>query len=184
MKSLLNNGLVSSVGIGMLFMMISIIFSSCAYSEGNLFMRGALVTEPCVVAPGDESINLDFGAVVDKYLYLNQRTHGQEFRIRLSECDLSLGNFARISFSGNENLKLPGLIAINTSSQASGIGIGLENEGKPVQLNSSGKDFKLNYGKNYIVFKAYLQGEREALADHLIKMGRFDAVVTFRIEYE
>ncbi|QJU38089.1 hypothetical protein [Serratia marcescens] len=32
---------------------------------------------------------MDFGTIIDKYLYLNTRTPGQTFEIRLAECDIS-----------------------------------------------------------------------------------------------
>ncbi|SQI34326.1 Uncharacterised protein [Serratia plymuthica] len=40
---------------------------------------------------GDETVVLDFDTVIDKYLYLNTRTHGQPFELHLAQCDLSLG---------------------------------------------------------------------------------------------
>lgn len=37
----------------------------------------------------DKEIALDFGTIIDKYLYLDTRTPGQKFEIRLAECDIS-----------------------------------------------------------------------------------------------
>ncbi|EKN6076319.1 type 1 fimbrial protein, partial [Yersinia enterocolitica] len=39
----------------------------------NMRFHGALVAEPCTIRPGDDAISLNFGTVVDKYLYSNQR---------------------------------------------------------------------------------------------------------------
>lgn len=159
--------------------------SPCTYATGNVVMRGALVTEPCVIAPGDETIQLDFGSIVDKYLYLNQRTHGEEFQLRLSDCDLSMGNSVRVSFSGTESLELPGLLAIDASSQAKGIAIGLETlEGKAIPFNKSGGNYNLEAGKNSISIKAYIRGEPKALTQQDFKFGGFNAVATFGLEYE
>lgn len=111
---------------------------SGAVQADNVRLHGALVAEPCVIAPGDESVKLEFGTVIDKYLYANQRTRGQAFAIRLTECDLSLGKTVKVTFSGTENPSLKGLLAIDGGSQASGIAIGMETPaGQKLPLNKN-----------------------------------------------
>jgi type 1 fimbria pilin len=159
----------------------------CFAAQGaeNVRFHGALVAEPCVIPPGEENLQLDFGTVIDKYLYLNQRTHGQQFELHLTECDLSLGTTVRVTFGGNENPHLPGLLALDGASQASGIAIGMETpEGKPLPLNQTRQKYPLGKGSNLIAFKAYVQGEPEAIAKETIERGPFSAVATFSLEYE
>ncbi|WP_233475453.1 fimbrial protein [Pseudomonas carnis] len=147
--------------------------------------RGALVAEPCVIPPGEENIKLDFGTVIDKYLYLNQRTHGQSFQLHLTECDLSMGNMLKMTFSGMESKALPGLLALDGASQASGIAIGMETAyGQALPLNKSGQGYPLVAGDNVIELKAFVQGEPQALANQSIERGPFQAVATFSLEYE
>ncbi|MFJ4235940.1 fimbrial protein [Serratia nevei] len=149
----------------------------------NMKFIGALVAEPCVIPPGQETVALDFGSVVDKYLYLNQRTPGTSFDITLADCDLSLGKTVRITLSGTESLALPGLLA--PASQAGGIAIGLETPaGKAVPLNRPGDKFSLASGANGIRLQAYVRGEPEAIANKTIGRGAFSAVATFSLEYE
>ncbi len=146
---------------------------------------GSLVAEPCVIPPGDEEIRLDFGTVVDKYLYQNTRTLGQSFEIRLAECDISLGKTVKVTFSGTENSALPGLLAIDAGSGAKGIAIGLETTAaKPLPLNKPSDDYALQAGNNLITLKAYVQGEPQAIAERTIGYGPFSAVATFSLEYE
>lgn len=162
-----------------------LLLSAGTYATGNLVMRGALVTEPCVIAPGDENIQLDFGSIVDKYLYLNHRTHGQELKLRLLECDLSVGNIVRVTFSGTESLELPGLLAIDVNSQAKGIAIGLESlEGRAIPFNKAGEKFTLESGESVISINTYIRGEPKSLSQRDIKFGGFNAVATFGLEYE
>lgn len=176
---------VRSMIRGTLLASIILMFSPGTYAKDNVVMRGALVTEPCVIAPGDESIQLDFGTIVDKYLYLNQRTHGQEFKLRLSDCDLSLGNTVRVTFSGTESSELPGFLAVDTSSQAKGVAIGLETlEGNAIKINKAGSNYKLHSGVNAIALKAFVQGGSQALINHEIKFGSFKATAAFILEYE
>jgi type 1 fimbria pilin len=151
----------------------------------NMRFHGALVAEPCIIPPGDEKILLDFGTVIDKYLYLNTRTNSQPFEIRLTECDLSLGKTVKVTFSGKENLNLPGLLALEAGSQANGIGIGMETEdGTPLLLNKQGPGYKLVSGANTLTIRAYVKGEPKAIADQTIERGPFNAIATFSLEYE
>lgn len=154
-------------------------------AANNVRLHGALVAEPCVIAPGDEEIELDFGTIIDKYLYLNTRTQGQKFEIRLAECDTSLGKTVAITLQGTESLALPGLLAINAGSQAQGIAIGLETpEGKAVPMNKAGDKYSLRAGDNSVVLQAYVRGEPQAIERKTIGRGAFGAVATFRLEYE
>ncbi|RUT37078.1 type 1 fimbrial protein [Pseudomonas sp. PAMC 29040] len=151
----------------------------------NVRLHGTLVAEPCVIAPGGESVTLDFGTVIDKYLYTNQRTHGQPFDIRLTECDVSLGRTVKMTFSGIENPHLAGLLAIDGASQASGIAIGMETPGgQKLPLNKPDQGVRLVNGNNTLTVHAYVQGEPDAIANNSIERGPFNAIATFNLEYE
>ncbi|BEN13856.1 exotoxin [Serratia marcescens] len=153
--------------------------------DNNLRFTGALVAEPCVIPPGQEEIELNFGSVVDKYLYLNQRTPGAPFEIVLADCDLSLGKTVTVTLSGNESAALPGLLAPAPGSQAAGIAIGLETrEGKKVSINRPADKFSLASGANGIRLQAYVRAEPEAIAQKALVRGAFSAVATFSLEYE
>ncbi|VTR37040.1 Fimbrial adapter papK precursor [Serratia fonticola] len=117
-----------------------------------------------------------FGSVIDKDLYLNTRTVGQAFEIHLEECDLTVGKTVNVTFTGTENGTLPGLLAIQGGSQATGIAIGFETpSAKPLQLNQAGSKLLLQEGHNIIALKAYVQGEPDALRERRIERGAFSA---------
>ncbi|HEJ9059993.1 TPA: fimbrial protein [Serratia fonticola] len=174
------------VGMGLVLLLAVLTANpTLAAGEKNVRLYGALVTEPCVILPGDEDIQLDFGTVIDKYLYLNTRTLGQSFEIHLVECDLTLGKTVRVTFTGTENSALPGLLAIDGSSEAMGIAIGLETaQAKPLPLNKASGKYTLQAGSNIIALKAYVQGEPKAIANKTIERGLFSASATFRLDYE
>ncbi|MBH1931209.1 fimbrial protein [Serratia rubidaea] len=154
-------------------------------STDNTFFHGALVAEPCVILPGEESISLAFFPLLDTDLYLNKRTRGQQFYLHLTGCDISQVNTVRVMFSGNEDPALPGLLALASSSQASGIAIGLESsDGEFISLNQKGPRYNLLKGDNVFDFNAYVQGEPEAIAKKRIRRGAFRAIATFNVEYE
>lgn len=154
-------------------------------NDKNVHLYGALVAEPCVIPPGDEEITLDFGTIIDKYLYLNTRTLGQAIEIHLEECDLTLGKTVSITFTGTENSALPGLLAVDSGSKDKGIAIGLETlTAKSLPLNKASDKSQLQVGSNIIALKAYVQGEPQAIADKSIVRGPFSAVATFNLQYE
>lgn len=156
-----------------------------AAGNNNVHLYGALVAEPCVIPPGNEEITLDFGTIIDKYLYLNTRTLGQPFEIHLEECDLTLGKTVSVTFTGIENSALPGLLAIDSGSGATGIAVGFETpSAQPLPLNTQGDKSLLQAGGNIIAMKAYVQGEPQAIADKKIGRGPFSAVATFNLTYE
>ncbi|WP_262377365.1 fimbrial protein [Pseudomonas sp. WS 5411] len=158
--------------------------SQAAQAE-NVRLHGALVAEPCVIAPGGESVTLDFGTLIDKDLYTNQRTRSQPFDIRLMECDVSLGKTVKVTFSGIENPHLAGLLAIDGGSQAKGIAIGMETVGgQKLPLNKPGEAVRLVNGSNSIAMLAFVQGEPVAIANKTIERGPFSAIATFRLDYE
>ncbi|WP_053270023.1 fimbrial protein [Pseudomonas chlororaphis] len=151
----------------------------------NMYFHGALVAEPCLIPPGEEVLELDFGTVIDKYLYLNQRTHGQRFQLHLAECDPSISKTVSVTFTGSESVELSGLLALDPTSQASGIAIGIETlEGRTLPIGDSSRAYLLSSGDNLIEFKAYVRGEPTAIANRNIKRGPFRAVATFGLEYD
>lgn len=151
----------------------------------NVSYRGNLVAEPCTLLPGDESIAVDFGAVVDKYLYMNTRTQSKPFQLHLMDCDTSLGKTVKMTFSGTESVALPGLLSPDGKGEERGIAIGLEtHEGDILALNKISRGQDISDGNNVINLKAYVAGEPDAIRDRNIKKGGFSAVATFSLEYE
>ncbi|MGP2965696.1 fimbrial protein [Serratia ureilytica] len=151
----------------------------------NMHFSGALVAEPCTLRPGDEDIRLDFGTVIDKYLYTHGRTAGKAFSLVLQDCDISLGNSVKVTFRGAESAALPGLLRPDGGSLAQGIALGLETAaGAPLALNKPSAGYAIGKGSNSLQLQVYVQGEPEAIAQKSIGLGTFSAVATFGLEYE
>lgn len=151
----------------------------------NVQYRGELVAEPCTLLPEDENILLDFGTVIDKYLYLNSRTQGKLFQLHLMDCDVSLNNMLKITFSGPASTALPGLLALDGVNSVTGIAIGMETpQGQPLPLNQQTNAYQLRDGNNVINLQAYVRGEPEAINNKAIGRGVFTGIATFRLDYE
>jgi type 1 fimbria pilin len=168
--------------------MLALMAGLCAQglsAADNMLFHGALVAEPCTLKSGDEDVNLDFGTVIDKYLYTHGRTPAKSFSLTLQDCDLSLGKTVKVTFSGNSSMELPELLALDGGSQANGIALGLETAtGQPVILNKPSQGIALNGGSTSLVWQVYVQGEPTALAKKSIGLGEFSAVATFGLAYE
>ncbi|ASM19413.1 fimbrial protein [Serratia marcescens] len=176
---------MKSKRLGCVLALVAGMAAGSVMAADNMLFHGALVAEPCTLKPGDEDIRLDFGTVIDKYLYANGRTPTKPFTLTLQDCDLSLGQTVKITFSGNKSLELPDLLALDGGSQASGIALGLETaEGKPVALNKPSQEMTLASGSTSLALRVYVQGEPTALAQKSIGLGAFSAVATFGLEYE
>ncbi len=159
--------------------------SAGCLAADNMHFSGALVAEPCTLRPGDEDIRLDFGTVVDKYLYTYGRTPGEAFSLVLQDCDISLGNSVKVTFSGAESAALPGLLRPDGASLAKGIALGLETAaGAPLALNKPSESYAIGKGSNSLQLQVYIRAEPEALAQKKIGLGTFSAVATFGLEYQ
>ncbi len=168
------------IGVGLL-----IAASGCWAAADNMHFSGALVAEPCTLRPGDEDIRLDFSTVIDKYLYTYGRTPGKAFSLVLQDCDISLGNTVKVTFSGAESAALPGLLKPDGGSQATGIALGLETmAGAPLALNKPSEGYAIGKGSNSLQLQVYVRGEPEAIAQKSIGLGAFSSVATFGLEYE
>lgn len=156
-----------------------------ATSGSSVKVSVTVMAEPCVIESGSENIPLDLGVILDNYLYLNHRTPGLPFEIKLAQCDPDISRTVAVKFYGNESLALPGLLSVNEGSSAAGIAIGLETpEAKPLPVNKFSDKYDLQKGSNVISLRAYVRGEPGALAKRTIGKGDFGAVATFSLEYE
>ena len=88
-------------------------------------------------------------------------------------------------FAGDENTFISGALAISLGSQAEGIAVGLENaDGTALAVNDVSPQITLNDGLTLLNFRAYVQGEPDALANKTIKRGPFSAIATFHLNYD
>jgi type 1 fimbria pilin len=151
----------------------------------DMQFTGALVAEPCFIAPGKENIYLSFGTLADKYLYHNFRSPNKSFSIELNGCTPNVGQSVAVTFTGIENSELTGLLAIDPGSAASGIAIGMETaNGLLLKINSLSNKMRLVNGNNDISLRAYVQAENSAITNQKIGLGTFNATASFTLTYD
>jgi len=159
-------------------------FMPIGYAADNLRFKGNLVEDACTLRPGDEAIALELWDLTSKHLYIHQRSVGKRFTLHLENCDTTVSNSVTISFGGTENRELPGLLALDGGSGASGIGVGIETlSDKPLPLNAVSDQQVLSDGSNAIELKAYVRGEPTALNNQTIGHGAYTVTSTFMLDY-
>lgn len=151
-------------------------------AAANVTFDGDLVVQPCVVAAGKDTLNVEFDPVVNRELYAHQRTRGKSFAISLSHCDPSTASEAKVTFSGDEyGEELKGLLK---AGEIAGIGIGIQSvEGEQVPLNHA-YSYPVSKGDMQIPLVAYIQAAPSAIRSHNIEIGPFTATMNFIVSYQ
>ncbi|WP_105665499.1 fimbrial protein [Cronobacter dublinensis] len=158
---------------------------SVSAAEDNVHFSGALVSEPCTLPDTDTDIHLDFGSVINKYLYQYKRTKSQPFSIHLEDCDTTIMNTVSIMFQGTGDSELTDMLALETTSTAKGVAVGLEFEdGSLLSLNKASPFRHINTGDNTLTFNAFVQAQPSALINRTLQMGTFTAIGTFILAYK
>lgn len=144
---------------------------------------GTLIADPCTVAPEDTDITLEFNDIIDKYLYMNTRTHSRPFTIHLIDCDVDGSETVTTHFEGTESAELPGYLAMVDTTTGAAIGI-TESDNTFLGLNKDSRPVVLSDGSVALNFKAFVEGEPTAIKNEAIKLGEFNAVATFTLVYD
>ncbi|ELY3771524.1 type 1 fimbrial protein [Cronobacter dublinensis] len=151
----------------------------------NIDFSGTLVAEPCTLPDADKDVWLDFSTIETKYLYQYQRTKSQPFFIHLQECDPAILNTVSITFQGTADTELTDLMAVDASSTAKGIAIGIEREdGTLLPINKASPEMPLITGETTLNFKAFVQIQPTVLANKSLNEGTFNAISTFILGYQ
>ncbi|MDX7988991.1 type 1 fimbrial protein [Xenorhabdus sp. 12] len=161
-----------------------------AYAQDNLRQNVKItmtvLAPSCVIKPEDKAMEVDFGSITSRDLYLHHRTQGQQFRLHLEECAPKVAQKVKIKFAGQESTEQPGLLAFNYGSSASGAAIGVEKlDGTPLPINKTAQFALASTDSNHVIpFQAYIKADPSALLRNKIGVGEFNAMATFELSYE
>ncbi|WP_213133032.1 fimbrial protein [Citrobacter sp. FP75] len=156
-------------------------FSGAQASGDNLRFHGSLVASACtVVANGGTLAEVTFPALSAGDLLLAPSAP-QPFTLQLNDCDSALSNGVRVTFTGTEAAGLKGSLALDASSAAGGVAIGIRTlAGNAVAMNNTtGTTFTLASGNNQLTLNAVVQ----AIPPAGITSGAFSASATVNFEY-
>ncbi|MBG0749960.1 fimbrial protein [Pectobacterium aroidearum] len=165
---------------------IMVLHSSAAFTqqmtsldEHEMTFHVLVVNAACNVSTESKAIVVDMREVSERYLKANSYGDWHDFTINLTDCNLDTYQNVTIRFSGKEEPLLPKRLALDTSSGAKGIAVGIYHANKLVSINSSTDSIVLQSGDNAIPFSARI----EKIRDDLIKSGDFMATANFTLSY-
>ncbi|WP_255606765.1 fimbrial protein [Pantoea sp. DY-5] len=161
------------------------LLSTCsvtAYAAADFSFKGGLVQEPCMLAPNSSDIFIDFGSVINKFLYRYQRTAGIPITLILQGCDTSATDKLSITFKATEDAQQAGMIMLDPSSTAKGIAIGVEEKGIFIPINKS-VEKNFHSGDNKMVFDLFLSADNESIKNNALHPGTINANAILELEY-
>lgn len=166
--------------------LLMLVLANTAHAaDDNVHFSGALVSEPCTLPEADQDIHLDFGTVIEQYLYQYQRTKSQSFTIHLTECDPTILNTVSVTFQGAADTELTNMLALDDSSTSKGVAIGLElADGTPLAINKSSPYTQLTTGNNTLTFNAFAQAKPSVVTRKSLTEGEFTATASFVLTYQ
>lgn len=93
----------------------------------NVHYSGKLVAGACnLVVDNDTMATVDFHTIGSDNFDASGQTTPVPFKLSLQDCKTALANGVLVTFQGVEDSTLPGLLALEPSSEASGFAIGVE----------------------------------------------------------
>ncbi|MBI9383958.1 fimbrial protein [Escherichia coli] len=156
--------------------------SSTVPAVDNLHFTGNLLGKSCTpVINGSLLAEVQFPTIAASDLMHLGQSDRVPLVFQLKDCKSSTLFSVRVTLAGTEDSELPGLLAIDASSSASGVGIGIETAaGAAVPINdTTGVTFPLNQGSNTLNFNAWLQTK----SGRDVTPGDFSATATATFEY-
>ncbi|ECD8365042.1 fimbrial protein [Salmonella enterica subsp. enterica] len=126
----------------------------------NLHFSGSLVASPCTLTmQGADIAEVDFSSLDASDFIPGGQSARKPLVFELTDCDSALSNGVQVIFTGTEATGMRGILAIDSYSGASGIGIGIETlSGVPVGMNDEeGAIFTLVTGNNALSLNAWVQ---------------------------
>jgi len=158
-----------------------------AKADTEVNFSGVLVEQPCTISSEDEQIDIDLGAVVDKYLYSHQRSSGVPFSLHLLDCNLSIGKAVRIKFEGTPDSLQPGFLKLlpMDENSAQGVAVGIETDSSVfIPIGDWTAFTTLNPNENTINLQVFISAERGAIAKKEIKPGSIASDAIFFLDYQ
>ncbi|MDZ7320052.1 type 1 fimbrial protein [Kosakonia sacchari] len=140
---------------------------------------GTLRAQPCTIVTDTQDQTIRFSELIRSAFIKNHRSPPRKFEIRLEECDLTDGNLVKVLFYGEADKNQPDAFTVN--GQVEGVAIVIEDQkGNLIPPDSSSAGQQLTGAQNTLDYTAYVQAPNY----EKIRVGDFEAIVTFSLEYE
>lgn len=148
-------------------------------ATANFSVHGQLVQSPCSLAVEDSQIEVDMQSWTQETFESNQRGPAIPFVIHLTDCYPEVAQQVAITFAGVPDAYNPTLLALASTSTASGVGIALSDQkGVAIEINREAYRQRLASGTNDIQLQAQL-----VTVSDTVTPGSFSAMVDFELSY-
>ncbi|MCF7719929.1 type 1 fimbrial protein [Aeromonas jandaei] len=167
--------------VGGMAILLSPFLTLAASDTLQLVITGQLVSQPCYLRAGDELVQVDMSTITDHDLAGNMRSKSKAFQIHLERCNPIVTKNVKVTFSGTSAVGDSSLLALDSSSQAKGIAVGLEEKnGTPLPINRPSQLVSITTGNMTLEFGVYVK----VLSANELKPGYFKASAQFKLDYE
>lgn len=157
-------------------------FVQSSSAETKVHFTGQLIAGTCeLVVNGSNLAEVVFPTISAPDLAAHRQSKPVPFILQLKDCNTALSDGVSVRFSGTEVIGMSGFLALDSQSDATGVGIGIETQsGERVMVNgTTGAEFLLTHGLNTLNFNAWIQ----ASEGEVITPGTFSATSTVAFEY-
>ena len=153
--------------------------------QTNIRIYGEILGPSCQVK--QEDLYVEFGTLTNKDLIWHGQSISQDFNIEF-ECETADSYDVAITFTGQETFysDLQRLIIINgdTPSNPWGVAIQLtDTNGRSIPINAETETYQIK-DNSILNFKAYVKASQNAINNKNIRLGEFESVANFLVEYQ
>jgi type 1 fimbria pilin len=176
----LNNWLVISI-----FSIPMYSFAADDNRQTTIRIYGEILGPTCKIK--DDDLFVEFGTLTNKDLLWHGRSSSRDFAIEF-ECTAKDNYNVAISFTGQETFynDLQRLIIIEGDTPANPWGIAIqlvEPNGENMPLNAETATYQIK-DQTALNFKAFVKVSQSAINSRSIRLGEFNAIANFLVEYQ
>lgn len=164
-------------------LLLSTISVSPGFSGTAIHYTGQLIAGACeMTVNGDILATVDFRDVSTDSFLPQGKTTPVPFQLSLKNCHSALASGVLVTFAGIQDSKLPNLLALESSSVASGFAIGIQTPDQhSLVINAAqGTRFVITEGNTIINLQAWL----EKYSGEEVTPGEFSGSATVSFEYQ
>ncbi|MFT8210731.1 MAG: fimbrial protein [Symbiopectobacterium sp.] len=148
-------------------------------TDATVTFHVQVVSSPCSFQDNNKEIIVEMGETSTRTLQTQQHGDWHTFTLGLTECNTDTFQNVAIQFLGTEDTQLPGRLALDSSSGAKGVAIGIYYGNSLVAINNNSEWIPSQVGDNILPFSARI----EKTADDTLQSGDYTATAHFKLSY-
>lgn len=152
---------------------------NCWAESASFSVYGTLVNGACTLSSEDSEIDVDMHRWSPGSVEVGTRGRAVPFVIHLTDCDPTVASTVTVAFSGIPDAQNSSILALDSSSVASGVAIALSDQNsRDISLTTPTYIWRLVAGANDIPLQAQVEVVRQPVVP-----GNFSATLNFELSY-